>query len=511
MAPRRIPREVAAAIMLALVVQALLVAAPGAEADHQAGAGHLHRNRTTTVGLEKPIDVEVSWAPDTPGVWVRDHQGETPNEGALILFNEGLSNLLDSTRLCGDTSDFPHVNALAERDGLSVNKENPGRPLWSCKIAGDRERAVVWATADGEKSDWMAIPGQDDPTSAMALDTRSLNNVTYSMPPTDSGHLDLLNEERRWARVSGPDFSDSAIDVASNATATTCHTGIFGGSRCFNLNGDLVGRDDDIAGEAVEVRNGTVWWLERENDPSLIHRTSTNLAPENQSEAPGATWPMDLSKTGRFVAHRNISGTNQTGEVTLRHAGNLSFIANVRPFNVTTSGPNRTDGVGVRNVQAIDWHPRDEGFYVLTEDPDELVFFNTTHLHNATTRTDFIEGTVTAPPEPEEENELIDLGEVAAGIGITPDSAGVFIGALLVAGFAGGLAIATRDLGPTVSTFMAALGAIGGSILAQLFGWWPLWIVFGMVVIAAISAVAALRNRTTTGGPPNGGNNGGGL
>lgn len=433
------------------------------------------------------LSIGVDWQKGSPTVWGRDVR-DTANtdDGTLVEWNETLVHQGTNT-LCPGSEKEDTAHELE----FAVSKDNPGHPINGCTDTSGSSttpRILIRDTNGGELVE--RVSGSDTGF-PVDVGVRSLNNIT-----TNNRNfrqlLDGATTSAKWKIEDGTDFRRAAIDRASGVDPITCFTqgppgGPSTGTECRGESGFVLGSDGSLGAADVGLHDGTVFLL-REGEESLERRT-TGLGLVNSTSLHAAHHhPMRVSKTGKFVAHNNLSGSDADSLV-IRHAGNGSVVAETE----NVFGDAGTDG-----LQSIAWHPRDERVYAANH--TRIWAFNLTSVlgtsEGATTEDTTTDADVDEDEDPTDNPFGIDMTAAANALGVSTTDARAFYSIILILGMSSGAGFAYSRVGGQgmLTTWMALLGAVMGMLLASFLGWFPMWAVF--LVFAAIAAYVVFERQS---------------
>lgn len=421
--------------------------------------------------------VAVDWRKASPAVWGRDTRSTgSQTDGTLVEWNETLTHENTFT-LCPGTDRQENNQPL----GLSVSKDTPGRPVNACVDTALSDPVILARKTNGDvQSEFVAGTATGVPVDVGA---RSLNNVSTGENTGFRQLLDVPEGDVKWRISDGKSFVRHAIDRDAAEDPLLCSTddGSFGtGTECRDADGFVIGSDSGVSGADVGVHGDVVHLLDEAGEtlerrtPGLTLTNSTNLHPAHHA-------PVAVSKTGRFIAHTNLSGSDAES-VVIRHAGNGSRIVETTNFG------------GNRGVNSLAWHPRDERVYAVND--TRIWAFNLTTITSTSDEATGEDTTVDAEPEPTQEDDTPAFGDpqqTASALNISLDAAQTFLGLILVLALTAGSVFAASEAGVSGGGSLAVgLVAMGvGVILVNRLGWFPIWAVFGMFMLAA--AVLVLR------------------
>lgn len=424
--------------------------------------------------------VGVDWRKASPAVWGRDTRSTgSQTDGTLVEWNETLTHENTFT-LCPGTDRQENNQPL----GLAVSKDTPGRPVNACVDTALSDPVILARKTNGDvQSEFVAGTATGVPVDVGA---RSLNNVSTGENTGFRQLLDVPEGDVKWRISDGKSFARHAIDRDAAEDPLLCSTdgGSFGtGTECRDADGFVIGSDSGVSGADVGVHGDVVHLLDEAGEtlerrtPGLALTNSTSLHPAHHA-------PVAVSKTGRFVAHVNLSGSDAES-VVIRHAGNGSRIVETTNFG------------GDRGVNSLAWHPRDERVYAVND--TRIWAFNVTTITSTSDEAAGEDTTVDAEPEPTQEDDTPAFGDpqqTASALNISLDAAQTFLGLILVLALTAGSVFAASEAGVSGGGSLAVgLVAMGvGVILVNRLGWFPIWVVFGMFMLAAAAFVLRAGN-----------------
>lgn len=424
---------------------------------------------TVTSGLDSGSrlrDIGTSWDGGSPNLYGRE-TGTTgnPDDGTLLKWNE-TGTLLDSRRLCGANLEETNTG-----QGFAVTKDSGGFPVVDCvrvDVSPPERRFVINTNTLDQTQSVVAGDSTGTVTSGQA---RSANNVTW-VNDDFSGLWNAGAFSYEWNVESGDVFERAALDWDQGSPPVSCFTGT-DGALCRDSEGFVVGKDSTLTREDVAVFGGTVFLVEASTN--TLERRTTGLGLVNATTVEGAEGPVEVSKTGRFVAYENRSGGES--RVDIRRAVNLS--------KVVSTEANLSD------VVDITFHPRDERVYVSNH--TRVAAYNLTSVLSSTDTAgteDTTTGAETQEPEPTDQDAFgVDIGAAATALGVSTSTAATFFGIILVLTLGAGTGFVFAEVGASVVPGVFLGGGLG-VVLANLLGWFPMWGVFLIVLALLVTLVS---------------------